>query len=174
MRTLIIVTLGVVVVFGTGYLLRDVLRPPIEVELRLTELTKPVERSQFGERLTGITLDCSDDGRIGSGDQVCFAPVTEVDGLPARYLALFFDDTRYLTAINIVIAAQDLETVLEALEERLGEASHIIEADNNWRVWHLAKESNALIMAHDVPPESGNPALLWFRDAKTAERLLPH
>ncbi|MCG5548622.1 hypothetical protein [Halorhodospira halochloris] len=173
MRRFIFVIMGLVIVFGSMHLLRDTLRPPAHAELDLHNINAELSRAELQERLAGIEFNCSDDNRLGYGEQACFAPVTQVDGLKAKYLALFFSEDDTLSAVNIVTDPEDHDSSIAYLEEHFGKSNFkkILDEDK-WLVWRRDDKSGGILMAHHDDSDNRAPAVMWFRDVELAERLL--
>lgn len=173
MRTFIFVVLGLILILGSMHLFRDILRPPGEANLLLTELSSEISRAELQRRLTGVEFNCSDGERLGHGEQACFAPVNRVDEIKADYLALFFDDKNMLAAVNIVTLPEEHANNITYLKKKLGSNAHKKIIDKNkWLVWQAEEEKKGIIMSHHESDNSTPPAIMWFRDIELAKRLL--
>lgn len=157
------------------HLARDIIRPPAQADLELNNLNNGISRAELQERLSGIEFNCSDDKSLGYGKQACFAPVTQVDDLKAKYLALYFDEDEILSAVNIVLDPDEHSSTIEYLKEQFGENNYkqIIDEDN-WFIWQNQNNNDGLIMAHHEDSQDHSSAVMWFRDKELAKQLLSH
>ncbi len=172
MRMLVAAGLGLLVILGYMYVTGQLTRPAADdphVALPLQELSGDLQRVPLLERV-GANMTCTEDAAVGAGEMACFTAVESVDGLDAKYIALFFDHEDRLAAVRVILEPDRHQINILRLTDAHGPASQEFEDDaRTWLVWTLEE---GMMLTQKEAPTDNRPTLTWFREADLAERLM--
>lgn len=106
------------------------------------------------------------------GDEVCWSPVSEFNGIEAQIIAFFFDDGE-LSAVRVSFKAEQQPKLYSQMENRFGEAREFGRRSdafgNNVVGW---RRPSGFVVTNDKLSGDEEGLLLWLSSAKVLSGLL--
>ena len=93
------------------------------------------------------------------GKTICWTEIESFNGIPARYLAYFFDKDNRLTAFKLAAYSRAHQQIIEAFSARFGEPRQA--ADAPFLAWPTG--GGVLTLAAQKPETTESP-VLWVND----------
>lgn len=138
-------------------------RHPVEVDLDV--LSRADQRKPLLARFPEQDFACGPE-KTDLGRTICYAEIESFNGIPARYLAFFFDQDNHLTAMKLAGYASrypELVGYFDARFQRAGDGS-----ERPFLVW-LA--GDGLLTTTAQAPEGQEATVLWVNAPEVVERF---
>lgn len=134
------------------------------VELDLAELSPALERKPLLASLP-LELVCQSE-KSALGKTVCFGEIDAFNGIDARYLAIFFDQSNHLSALKVAAAADQYPQIRERFDARFGPARD----SDGFIAWHTGA---GVLTTSATAPTGAEATLLWVTEPSVVEALRP-
>jgi hypothetical protein len=155
---------GGAAITGLWYWVEDHAPQRPAVELDLAELSPALERKPLLKSLPLEFVCKSENSALGK--IVCFGEIDTFDGIEARYLAFFFDQSNHLSSLKVAALADQYPQIREHFDARFGPGRN----SDGYIAWHTGA---GVLTTTAAPPTGAEATLLWVTEPTVVESLRP-